>query len=69
LSPPGTTPGRAGQSDWIERFGDPRRRDADGIIYWIEAIPFTETRNYIMRVTESLAIYEAQLTGEMPRSA
>jgi soluble lytic murein transglycosylase len=53
-------------ADWIERFGDPRRRDADGIIYWIEAIPFTETRNYIMRVTESLAIYEAQLTGEMP---
>jgi hypothetical protein len=53
-------------SDWIERFGDPRQEDADGIIYWIEAIPFTETRNYIMRVTESLAIYEAQLTGEMP---
>jgi soluble lytic murein transglycosylase len=53
-------------SDWIERFGDPRDADADGIIYWIEAIPFTETRNYIMRVTESLAIYEAQLTGELP---
>jgi hypothetical protein len=53
-------------SDWIERFGDPRQEDADGIIYWIEAIPFTETRNYIMRVTESLAIYEAQLTGELP---
>lgn len=53
-------------SDWIERFGDPRDRDADGILYWIEAIPFTETRNYIMRVTESLAIYEAQLTGELP---
>jgi soluble lytic murein transglycosylase len=53
-------------SDWIERFGDPRQRDADGIIYWIEAIPFTETRNYIMRVTESLAIYEAQLTGDLP---
>jgi soluble lytic murein transglycosylase len=53
-------------SDWIERFGDPRDEDAEGIIYWIEAIPFTETRNYIMRVTESLAIYEAQLTGELP---
>jgi soluble lytic murein transglycosylase len=53
-------------SDWIERFGDPRQEDADGIIDWIEALPFTETRNYVMRVTESLAIYEAQLTGELP---
>ncbi|MDG4649439.1 lytic transglycosylase domain-containing protein [Roseibacterium sp. SDUM158017] len=52
--------------EWIERFGDPRSEDADGIIHWIEAIPFSETRNYIMRVTESLAIYEAQLTGELP---
>lgn len=52
-------PARADQ--WIERFGDPRR--ADDIVDWIEAIPFTETRNYIMRVTESIPIYEAQLTG------
>ena len=53
-------------SEWIDRFGDPRQEDAEGIIHWIEAIPFTETRNYIMRVTESLAIYEAQLSGELP---
>jgi len=55
-------PGRA--NDWIERFGDPR--EVEDITYWIEAIPFSETRNYIMRVTESLAIYEAQLTGALP---
>jgi soluble lytic murein transglycosylase len=55
-------PGRA--DDWVERFGDPRR--AADIVDWIEAIPFSETRNYIMRVTESLAIYEAQLTGDLP---
>ncbi len=36
------------------------------MIDWIEAVPFDETRNYIMRVTESLRIYEAQLTGELP---
>jgi soluble lytic murein transglycosylase len=53
-------------AEWIERFGDPRRLDADGIVDWIEALPFTETRNYVMRVTESLAIYEAQLTGRLP---
>ena len=56
-------PSRA--DEWIGRFGDPRR--VDDVIFWIEAIPFTETRNYIMRVTESLAIYEAQLTGQLPR--
>jgi soluble lytic murein transglycosylase len=50
--------------EWIERFGDPR--EAEDAVYWIEAIPFSETRNYIMRVTESLAIYEAQLTGQLP---
>jgi soluble lytic murein transglycosylase len=56
--------GPARAAEWIDRFGDPRQ--ADDVIHWIEAIPFTETRNYIMRVTESLAIYEAQLTGTLP---
>lgn len=55
-------PGRVQQ--WLERFGDPR--SADDVIDWIEDVPFTETRNYIMRVIESLPIYEAQLTGELP---
>ncbi|MEM6609187.1 MAG: lytic transglycosylase domain-containing protein [Pseudomonadota bacterium] len=52
---------------WIERFGDPRDARVD-VIDWIEAVPFDETRNYIMRVTESLRIYEAQLTGELPET-
>ena len=56
--------GPARAAEWIERFGDPRQ--AEDVVYWIEAIPFTETRNYIMRVSESLAIYEAQLTGRLP---
>ncbi|MEX3017460.1 transglycosylase SLT domain-containing protein [Gymnodinialimonas hymeniacidonis] len=55
-------PGRV--RSWVDRFGDPR--DADDIIDWIEDVPFSETRNYIMRVIESLPIYEAQLTGELP---
>ncbi len=55
-------PGRVRQ--WLERFGDPR--SVDDVIDWIEDIPFSETRNYIMRVSESLPIYEAQLTGELP---
>ncbi|MEJ6393080.1 lytic transglycosylase domain-containing protein [Gymnodinialimonas sp. 2305UL16-5] len=55
-------PGRVRQ--WLERFGDPRR--SDDVIDWIEDVPFSETRNYIMRVVEGLSIYEAQLTGELP---
>lgn len=49
---------------WMERYGDPRRRRVD-IIDWIEHIPFNETRNYVMRVTESLPIYRARL-GKTP---
>lgn len=47
---------------WIERFGDPRAGTDDfDIIDWIEHIPFRETQNYVMRVTESLPIYRARL--------
>jgi soluble lytic murein transglycosylase len=45
---------------WMERYGDPRDGDPD-IIDWIEHIPFNETRNYVMRVTESLPVYRARL--------
>jgi len=31
---------------------------------FVETIPFTETRNYVMRVTECLPNYRARLTGE-----
>ena len=45
---------------WMERYGDPRRGQVD-VIDWIETIPFKETRNYVMRVTESLPVYRARL--------
>lgn len=48
---------------WMERYGDPRTGDPD-IVDWIEHIPFNETRNYVMRVTESLPIYRARLGQE-----
>ncbi|MEM6729269.1 MAG: lytic transglycosylase domain-containing protein [Pseudomonadota bacterium] len=54
-------PSRA--DSWIERYGDPRSSSTD-LVDWIEGIPFRETRNYVMRVTESLPIYRARLTGE-----
>ena len=34
------------------------------MIDWIEQIPFSETRNYVMRVTESLPNYRARLAGQ-----
>ena len=48
---------------WIERFGDPRSYRID-VIDWIEHIPFTEPRNYVMRVAESLSVYRARLSGK-----
>lgn len=50
---------------WIERFGDPRDSKIDQID-WIEHIPFRETRNYVMRVMESLHVYRARLKGKTP---
>ncbi|MDW3223243.1 MAG: lytic transglycosylase domain-containing protein [Paracoccaceae bacterium] len=49
---------------WMLAYGDPRKGDVD-MIDWIEHIPFRETRNYVMRVTESLPIYRARL-GKPP---
>lgn len=49
---------------WMRERGDPRLGEVD-VIDWIETIPFGETRNYVMRVTESLPLYRARLTGEV----
>lgn len=47
---------------WIGEFGDPRAAAVD-VVDWVEMIPFTETRTYVMRVAESLVIYRAKLRG------
>lgn len=49
---------------WMSERGDPRSGEIDAID-WIETIPFTETRNYVMRVMESLPVYRARLTGKV----
>ena len=48
---------------WMKERGDPRQGQVD-VIDWIEEIPFNETRNYVMRVTEALPIYRARLSGQ-----
>lgn len=50
---------------WIEEFGDPRDSLVDQV-NWIEHIPYRETRNYVMRVMESLHVYRARLKGKTP---
>ncbi|MEP2027400.1 MAG: lytic transglycosylase domain-containing protein [Paracoccaceae bacterium] len=48
---------------WMSLYGDPRKAASAefDMVDWIEHIPFRETRNYVMRVTESLPIYRARL--------
>ena len=45
---------------WIEQYGDPRVSGTDPI-WWIENIPFRETRNYVMRVLESQHVYRTRI--------
>lgn len=47
---------------WITEYGDPRRADVD-VVDWVESIPFSETRTYVMRVVEGIVIYRAKLRG------
>jgi soluble lytic murein transglycosylase len=49
-------PGRV--AEWLGVNGDPRA-GAD-VVDWIELIPNAETRNYVQRVIENLAIYRAR---------
>ena len=48
--------------EWIVANGDPRLDSVD-IVDWVEAIPFAETRTYVMRVVEGVVIYRAKLKG------
>ncbi len=53
-------PHRAKQ--WIKKYGDPRDGNVDAID-WVEKIPFSETRNYVMRVMENMQVYRARLNN------
>ncbi len=51
---------------WFSTNGDPELGTHTGganIIDWIELIPYSETRNYVQRVSENITIYRAKLTG------
>jgi soluble lytic murein transglycosylase len=42
---------------FIRTNGDPRLPGTD-VVAWIEAIPFTETRNYVQKVLENAVVYD-----------
>lgn len=44
---------------FMAQNGDPRLAEVD-VIDWIEAVPFSETRNYVQRVLENAVVYESQ---------
>ena len=45
---------------WLQTLGDPRKASID-VVDWIESIPYRETRNYVMRVSESMPAYRARM--------
>jgi soluble lytic murein transglycosylase len=49
-------------TQWAQECGDPRGGTTDPLDF-IECIPFTETRNYVMRTFETTEIYRARLNG------
>ncbi|NWG45326.1 MAG: lytic transglycosylase domain-containing protein, partial [Alphaproteobacteria bacterium] len=49
--------------EWIQTYGNPQAEGVDAID-WVELIPFSETRNYVQRVLENVAVYRARLAGE-----
>ncbi|HEX7943947.1 MAG TPA: lytic transglycosylase domain-containing protein, partial [Phenylobacterium sp.] len=57
-------PGRP--ASWTSFCGDPRAGSQDPLDF-IECIPFSETRNYVMRVMENMQVYRAKMNGGTAR--
>jgi soluble lytic murein transglycosylase len=53
-------PGRA--AEWVTYCGDPRASSTDPVDF-VECIPFSETRNYVMRVLEATQVYRARMNS------
>ena len=60
----GYNAGRGRVRDWVKAYGDPRDPKVDPVD-WVERIPFSETRNYVQRVMENLAVYRVRFEGSM----
>jgi soluble lytic murein transglycosylase len=58
----GYNAGRGRVKQWIAAYGDPREAGVDPVD-WVERIPLSETRNYVMRIMENLQVYRARFGG------
>ena len=64
----GYNAGRGRVRDWVKAYGDPRDPKVDPVD-WVERIPFSETRNYVQRVIENLAVYRVRFDERAPAVA
>jgi soluble lytic murein transglycosylase len=55
----GYNAGRSRVRDWVRAYGDPRDPKVVAVD-WVERIPLSETRNYVQRVIENLAVYRVR---------
>ena len=46
------------------RIGGYGSKNVDRVVDWVEAVPFAETRNYIMRVSEGYQVYRVLMGGD-----
>lgn len=58
----GYNAGPSRPTQWSSYCGDPRGAATDPLDF-IECIPFSETRNYVMRTIETTQVYRARLAG------
>ena len=54
--------GRGRIKQWMGLYGDPRDPKVDPVD-WVERLPYSETRNYVMRVMENMQVYRARFHG------
>lgn len=54
--------GRGRIRQWMRVYGDPRDPKVDPVD-WVERLPYSETRNYVMRIMENLQVYRALFGG------
>jgi len=64
----GYNAGRGRVKEWVQAHGDPRDPKVDPVD-WVERIPLSETRNYVQRVIENVAVYRARFEGSGTVSA
>ena len=65
LAMAGYNAGPANVRKWIRQFGMPPD-SPEAAVNWIESIPFTETRNYVMRGLENVQMYRTLIDPRTP---